>query len=206
MARRKRRKSRNPESAFMEYAIIAGGIYLLYRLIKTTGLLGGNGDYDKPYVPSPVVEKVKRVVKQPVVYGPTDPLRTVRSAYGEYQKTEVVNKSALDAATKEVNRVNAALVQARLQRQNAIKIKQLEDELKGKQNIQYGAATEYRKQMTSAEKSLLASVSKVVETAQADPSSIGAAVAQQKYDPKVVDDFIKAAALVVGQGPVVTSE
>ena len=55
MARRKRRKSRNPATPWLKYALIAGGCYMLYRLIKGGGLLGGDGD---DYNPDPVVAQV----------------------------------------------------------------------------------------------------------------------------------------------------
>ena len=67
-------------------------------------------------------------------------------------------------------------------------------------------ALEYRKQMIAAEKDLVTSVSRVTQEAQEDPKSFQASVAQQKYDPKLVNDFIKAASLVVGQRAVVASE
>ena len=66
MARR-RRKARNPETPWLKYALIAGGCYAVYRLLKSNGMLGENGDdYNKSLVeafkPDPIVEKTKLVV------------------------------------------------------------------------------------------------------------------------------------------------
>jgi hypothetical protein len=83
MARR-RRKARNPETPWLKYALIAGGCYAAYRLLKSSGMLGGNGDDYAPYIPDPVVIKqVEDIVKRPVFAGTSKlvPILQVKKLY-----------------------------------------------------------------------------------------------------------------------------
>jgi hypothetical protein len=220
MAKR-RRKSKNPETAWLKYALIAGAGYLAYRVLKSKGMLGENGDDEyAPYTPGPVVQQVEETLRKI----PAKTFQTAPRAIVDLSR----KKKLFDITLEQYRKAPAATAQAQAQYDSAktsmdsAKARSLalfneakSKALSGDRTLQLQAeplrkAAQQQKDLASSYALKLPSLQDEIRTKKGLEKLPAKQLRKLEGElteaakAREVNDFLKAAELVVGAGTVAT--